>query len=83
MDKNKTKSVTKKYLVKLISIVLMLTLLLDLTAAYIGADSFYTVRINYLYVDGSHAHDPYIATSLPIRRSISWSRIPTSAATIP
>ena len=62
MDKNKTKSVTKKYLVKLISIVLMLTLLLDLTAAYIGADSFYTVRINYLYVDGSHAHDPYIAT---------------------
>ena len=62
MDKNRTKQFTKKFSVKLVSIILMVTLLLDLTAAYIGADSYYTVRVNYLYVDGTHAHDPYIAT---------------------
>ncbi len=57
MNKNRT-----KYWIKLISIVLMVILLFDLTAAYIGANTYYTVRINYLYVDGTHAHDPYIAT---------------------
>lgn len=58
----KRKRLTKKYLIKSVSILLMLVLLLDLTAAYIGANTYYTVRINYLYVDGTHAHDPYIAT---------------------
>ena len=62
MDNNRTNRSTRKYLIKLVSIILMVTLLLDLTAAYIGADSYYTVRVNYLYVDGTHAHDPYIAT---------------------
>lgn len=62
MDNLKTKRMTKKYLFKLLSILLMLSLLLDLTVAYIGANTYYTVRINYLYVDGTHAHDPYIAT---------------------
>lgn len=62
MDMNRTKRSTQKFLIKLVSIVLMVTLLLDLSAAYIGANTYYTVRINYLYVDGTHAHDPYIAT---------------------
>ena len=62
MEKNRTKGITRRLGIKLVSILLMVTLLLDLTAAYISADSYYTVRINYLYVDGTHAHDPYIAT---------------------
>lgn len=62
MDKNRTKRITKKYLLKLVSVFLMITLLLDLSTLYISADTYYTVRINYLYVDGTHAHDPYIAT---------------------
>lgn len=63
MDKSITKRSSSRQLwVKLVSIILMVTLLLELSAASIGADSYYTVRINYLYVDGAHAHDPYIAT---------------------
>ena len=58
MNKSRTKQLIKKILIKPVSIILMLTLMLDLTAAYIGADSYYTVRVNSLDVDGTPAHDP-------------------------
>ncbi len=32
------------------------------TAVIVHATTYYNIRINYLYVDGTHAHDPYIAT---------------------
>ena len=28
----------------------------------VNATTYHTVRINYLFTDGTHAHDPYIAT---------------------
>ena len=62
MNKHKIIRTTKKRFIKLLSVVLTLALLLDLSAAYINAVSYHTVRVNYLYADGSHAHDPYIAT---------------------
>lgn len=32
------------------------------TSVIVNATTYHTIRINYLYVDGTHAHDPYIAT---------------------
>lgn len=62
MDKNKIIRTARKRLTKLLSVFLTLTMLLELSAAYINAVTYYTVRVNYLYTDGTHAHDPYIAT---------------------
>lgn len=62
MDKNKIIRTARKRLTKLLSVLLTLTMLLELSAAYINAVTYYTVRVNYLYTDGTHAHDPYIAT---------------------
>ena len=62
MDKNKIIRTARKRLTKLLSVLLALTILLELSAAYINAVTYYTVRVNYLYTDGTHAHDPYIAT---------------------
>lgn len=62
MDKNKIIRTARKRLTKLLSVLLALTILLELSAAYITAVTYYTVRVNYLYTDGTHAHDPYIAT---------------------
>lgn len=42
-------------LMLLVSVILMSTLLTS-------ADSYYTIRINYYYKDGSPAHDPYVST---------------------
>ncbi|MBR2280494.1 MAG: hypothetical protein IJ903_06205 [Ruminococcus sp.] len=32
------------------------------TFVIVHATTYHTIRINYLYVDETHAHDPYIAT---------------------
>ena len=62
MEKNKIIRTARKRLTKLLSVLLALTILFELSAAYINAVTYYTVRVNYLYTDGTHAHDPYIAT---------------------
>ena len=69
MDKNKIIRTARKRLTKLLSVLLALTMLLELSAAYINAVTYYTVRVNYLYTDGTHAHDPYIAT-FPARGAV-------------
>ena len=69
MDKNKIIRTARKRLTKLLSVLLALTILLELSAAYINAVTYYTVRVNYLYTDGTHAHDPYIAT-FPARGAV-------------
>ncbi len=62
MAKKKIIRTARKRLTKLLSVILTLALLLELSAYYINAVSYHTVRVNYLYADGTHAHDPYIAT---------------------
>lgn len=62
MGKKKIIRTSGKRLTKLLSVILTLALLLELSAYYVNAVSYHTVRVNYLYADGSHAHDPYIAT---------------------
>ena len=49
--------------VKKIAIITMVVLLMAAIGTIIvNSISFYTIRINYLFSDGSPAHDPYIAT---------------------
>ena len=69
MDKKKIIRTARKRLTKLLSVILTLAMLLELSAAYINAVTYYTVRVNYLYTDGTHAHDPYIAT-FPARGAV-------------
>ena len=49
--------------VKMIAIITMVVLLMAaIGTVIVNSISYYTVRINYFYSDGSPAHDPYIAT---------------------
>lgn len=49
--------------VKMIAIITMVVLLMAaIGTVIVNSISFYTIRINYLFSDGSPAHDPYIAT---------------------
>lgn len=56
-SKNRTKKIAliAMMAVLVISIVLMATVI-------VGADTYYTLRINYVFEDGTPAHDPYVAT---------------------
>ncbi len=49
-------------IIKAVSVILTVTLLLQLFTIAVSSVSFYTVKINYYFIDGTPAHDPYIAT---------------------
>ena len=49
-------------IIKAVSVILTVTLLLELFMIAVSSVSFYTVKINYYFIDGTPAHDPYIAT---------------------
>lgn len=51
-----------KFHIRVSSLIIVLVLMFELIAATVSAVSYYTVRINYYFTDGRHAHDPYIAT---------------------
>ena len=52
-----------KFISFLVTLVLLLETVFSVTVLNIdAAATYFTVRINYLYVNGSPAHDPYIAT---------------------
>ena len=51
-----------KKILRLLSIVLTIATLMNLFVFQADTLSYVTVRVNYCYVDGTHAHDPYIAT---------------------
>ena len=50
----------------LLFIVAMLIVLIGtvITSVVVYASSYYTIRVNYYFPNGAHAHDPYIATFL-------------------
>ncbi len=54
-----------KFHIRATSIIIVLVLMFELVAATVTALTYYTVKINYLYIDGTPAHDPYIATYNP------------------
>ena len=56
------KIVSKRFLIKLLSIIVMISMMLDFSVSFSNAVSYYTIRINYVFKDGTPAHDPYVAT---------------------
>lgn len=56
------KMFSKRALIKLVSVIVLVSLLLDFAVIFGSADTYYTLRINYVYIDGTPAHDPYVAT---------------------
>ena len=56
------KIVSKRFLIKLLSIIVMVSMMLDFSVFFSNAVSYYTIRINYVFKDGTPAHDPYVAT---------------------
>lgn len=61
-NKRRIRIFSRRVLIKLISVIVLVSMLLDFSAILGSADSYYTLRINYVFSDGSPAHDPYIAT---------------------
>lgn len=59
--KNK-KDLIIKNVVMVIFTVMLLASIFALSVIIGNADTFYTIRINYLFADDTPAHDPYIAT---------------------
>lgn len=57
--------ISRKTGVRIASVLLAVVLMCDLFTIVANAISYYTVRINYCYADGTPAHDPYIATYNP------------------
>ena len=53
---------SRRLSIKAVSVILTVTLLLELFTIAVSSVSFYTVKINYYFIDGTPAHDPYIAT---------------------
>ena len=53
---------SRRLSIKAVSVILTAVLLLQLLTIVVTSVTYYTVKINYYYTDGSHAHDPYIAT---------------------
>ena len=51
-----------KFNIRVTSLIIVLVLMFELIAATVSAVTYYTVRVNYYFTNGSHAHDPYIAT---------------------
>ena len=47
---------------RLLSLIMVMTVLLTSSVIMSSADSYYTIRINYVFADGTPAHDPYVAT---------------------
>lgn len=62
MRRIKFKKSRINFLSKLLSLVLVLGLFFDSFVILGDAVSYYSVRINYCFIDGTPAHDPYIAT---------------------
>ena len=63
MSESKTLKEKRDNRVKKIAIITMVVLMMAAIGTIIvNSISFYTIRINYLFSDGSPAHDPYIAT---------------------
>ena len=63
MSESKTLKEKRDNRVKKIAIITMVVLLMAaIGTVIVNSISYYTVRINYLFSDGSPAHDPYIAT---------------------
>lgn len=54
--------IKEKLHIRATSLLIILVLMFELFAATVSAVTYYTVRVNYHYVNGSPAHDPYIAT---------------------
>lgn len=61
-NKRGIKVFSKRALIKLISVIVLVSLLLDFAVFFGSADTYYTLRINYVFKDGTPAHDPYVAT---------------------
>ena len=53
---------TRKKILTVIATMLVVLIGAAITLMVVYAQSFHTIRINYLYTDGTPAHDPYIAT---------------------
>ena len=47
---------------RIISTVVLVMMIIAVSVLIGSAESYHTIRINYYYVDGTPAHDPYIAT---------------------
>ena len=62
MKKGRLKRAMHQNAIKLMSLLLVFGLLLDIFTIIGYAVSYHTIRINYCYIDGTPAHDPYIAT---------------------
>ena len=62
MKKGRLKRAMHQNVIKLMSLLLVFGLLLDIFTIIGYAVSYHTIRINYCYIDGTPAHDPYIAT---------------------
>lgn len=63
MKKHRNKKLfSKRGFLKLISVAILVSLMLDLSAILGNADTYYNIRINYVFGDGTPAHDAYIAT---------------------
>ena len=62
VKKSKVRRTLSKLMMRTLSLILTATMLVGLTAIVCTADTYHTIRINYYYIDGSPAHDPYIAT---------------------
>ncbi len=62
MNKTIRTMTSRGSIIKAVSVILTVTLLLQLFTIAVSSVSFYTVKINYYFIDGTPAHDPYIAT---------------------
>ena len=56
------KASTRKRAIVFVMAMLIFLIGAVVTSVVVYANSYYTVRINYYFTNGSHAHDPYIAT---------------------
>lgn len=56
------KIASRRSRIRIVSVLLAVVLLCDLFTIAVSSISYYTIRINYCYADGTPAHDPYIAT---------------------
>lgn len=61
-NKRRIKLISMKSLIKLVSVIVLMSLLLDFSVIFGNADTYCTLRINYVFADGTPAHDPYLAT---------------------
>ena len=57
-----TKLFSKRSLISLISVIVLVSLMFNLSAILGSAEVFYSIRINYVFSDGTPAHDAYVAT---------------------